>query len=205
MAPRSAGTYIEIQRGKYKNLAKRSRYYQGSIDLDCIQKGSDYLDLCKSFIIFICTFDLFEKGRHLYTFENRCIEDPTIKLNDETKKIFLNTKGFLDDVDDEMKEFLTYIENSTDNFVAHSKSELVHDLHYRVTQIKKDKRLEVEYMTLYERYKEEFENGKAEGIEQGAKQEKLEIAKNLIQNGLDDELISKSTGLPLSEVLELRK
>ena len=28
-----------------------------------------------SFIIFICTFDLFGKGRHKYTFENRCCEE----------------------------------------------------------------------------------------------------------------------------------
>ena len=36
------------------------------------------------------------------------------------------------------------------------------------------------------------------------KKEKIEIAKNLIQNGLDDKLISKSTGLSLEEVKELR-
>ena len=71
---------VEMQKGKRNNLAKRSRYYQGSIDLDLISKGEDYNKLNKSFVIFICTFDPFNKGRHIYTFENRCNEDHSILL-----------------------------------------------------------------------------------------------------------------------------
>lgn len=190
---------IEMQRGKHKNLAKRSRYYQGSVDLDFIQKGSDYLELCKSFIIFICTFDPFDKGRHIYSFENCCMEDQSLKLNDETTKIFLNTRGVMDDVDEEMKELLSYVENSTDRYVAKTKSELVHQLHDRVNRIKQDKRLEVEYMTLYEIFKEEFEEGKREG----KKQRDMEIAQNLL-DVLDDETIALKTGLDIEEVRRLR-
>ncbi|MEG0502110.1 MAG: Rpn family recombination-promoting nuclease/putative transposase [Cellulosilyticaceae bacterium] len=113
---------IEMQKGKRKNLAKRSRYYQGSIDLDLITKGEDYKELQKSFVIFICTFDPFDKGRHLYTFENRCKEDYSLILGDETTKLFLNTQGILDDVDTEMIEFLTYIEESTDAIANAAKS-----------------------------------------------------------------------------------
>ena len=190
---------VEMQRGKHKNLAKRSRYYQGSVDLDFIQKGSDYLELCKSFVIFICTFDPFGKGRHIYSFENYCIEDQSLKLNDETTKIFLNTRGVMDDVDEEMKELLSYVENSTDTYVAQTKSELVHQLHDRVNRIKQDKRLEVEYMTLYEIFKEEFEDGKIEG----KREEKVEIAKNLL-DVLDDETIALKTGLTIEEVRRIR-
>lgn len=99
---------IEMQKGKSPNLTKRSRYYQGAIDLDLISKGEDYEKLQTN----ICTFDPFKKNRHLYTFINRCEEDDTLRLGDEATKIFLNTH--LDDVDDEMIEFLSYIENSTD-------------------------------------------------------------------------------------------
>ena len=56
---------VEMQKSDDKNLPKRSRYYQGMIDLDLIQKGKDYNELKKSFVIFICTFDPFKKGRHL--------------------------------------------------------------------------------------------------------------------------------------------
>lgn len=46
--------------------------------------------------------------------------------------------------------------------------------------------------------------GREEGLKEGAEKEKLEIANNLILNGLDDELISKSTGLSLEEIKNLR-
>ena len=71
---------VEMQRGKKKELPKRSRYYQGSIDLDLISSGGYYTELKKTYIIFICTFDPFSDKRHLYTFENRCQENPSWRL-----------------------------------------------------------------------------------------------------------------------------
>ena len=52
----------EMQTSFFKNIPKRSRYYQGFIDMDLIEKGADYSKLKKSFVIFICTFDLFGKN-----------------------------------------------------------------------------------------------------------------------------------------------
>ena len=48
------------------------------------------------------------------------------------------------------------------------------------------------------------EKGMVKGIEQGAKIEKIEIAKKLL-DVLDDEIISLKTGLSLEEVKEIRK
>lgn len=185
-----------MQKGKKNNLSKRSRYYQGNIDLDMITKGSDYNELRKSFVIFICTFDPFKKGRHIYTFENRCNEDYNLALGDETGKIFLNTQGSMRDVDDEMLEFLTYIENSTDAVANSAKSKLVKEINEKVSYLKKDKSMEVGYMTLLERDREKYEEGREEG--------KLEVAKALLDL-LDDETIATRIGIPLEEVKKLRK
>ena len=90
-----AGTVynVEIQTTDEKNLPKRLRYYQGMIDLNILNRGEDYASLRRSFVIFICTYDSFGKGRWVYTFENRCREDQDIALGDEATKIVLNTKG----------------------------------------------------------------------------------------------------------------
>ena len=61
-------------------------------------------------VIFVCTFDLFGKGRHVYTFENRCIQELGLGLGDDTVKIILNTKGTEDDVSPEMKRLLDFID-----------------------------------------------------------------------------------------------
>ena len=60
---------LEMQTTTYKELPKRLRYYQGIIDLNMIEKGESYDILKESYVIFICTFDFFEKGRSVYEFE----------------------------------------------------------------------------------------------------------------------------------------
>lgn len=69
-----------MQPTKRGHLPKRSRYYQGMIDLELIEKGELYDKLKRSYVIFICRFDLFGKNRCIYTFENRCVEDMDVAL-----------------------------------------------------------------------------------------------------------------------------
>ncbi|WP_205694221.1 Rpn family recombination-promoting nuclease/putative transposase [Clostridium manihotivorum] len=168
---------VEMQRGKHRSLPKRLRYYQGSIDLDLINKGEDYTKLTKSYIIFICTFDYFNAGRHKYTFENICLEDSSIILADETQKIILSTKGIMNDLSEELLEFLEYVENSTEDTVKHSKGSLVRRLHKKVQEVKNDISVEVHllkkceaqlrsYMTLLERDREKIEEGRKEAIKE---------------------------------------
>ena len=150
---------VEMQRAKNKDLAKRTRYYQGNIYLDLISSGKPYNDLRKTYIIFICTFDFFNDGRHIYTFENIFRENQKISLGDETTKIFLNTAGTRDDISSDMRDFLTYIENTSEEFAFKSQNRLLTDIQKKVDAIKSSKETEVEYMTLLERDRENRELG----------------------------------------------
>lgn len=102
---------IEMQIADSDNISKRMRYYQGLIDSDKLKHGQHYSSLSESYIIFICPFDKFKRGRHIYTFRERCDEDSTLTLNDGAVKIFLSTKGYIDDVSYDLKNFLNYIDN----------------------------------------------------------------------------------------------
>lgn len=188
---------IEMQRGKHKNIPKRLRYYQGNIDLDLIEKGDNYLKLAKSYIIFICTFDLFKKGRHKYTFETICVEDNSVKLIDDTHKIILNTKGLLEDLDKELLEFLEYVENSNEETAKKATGSLVKNIHEKVIDVKNNKRVEVEFMTLLERDREK--------IEEGREEEKLDIARNLLGLGVDIDKIVIATGLDKNIIEKLKE
>ncbi len=192
---------VEMQRGKKKELPKRARYYQGNIDLDLISKGEPYTTLRKTYVIFICTFDPFQDGRHIYTFENICLENPSLRLGDETIKLFLNTKGTLDDVNSDMQEFLTYIENTTDAFAAEAKNPLIKDIQRKVIQVKQSKEMEVEYMTLFQRDRENREEGREEGLAEGLRQgreegieESLQILK-LHLKGMSEPMIASALNL----------
>jgi len=117
---------IEIQVLKNANLPQRSRYYQSMIDLQLLDKGELYTKLNQSYVIFICPFDLYGKGRHIYTFENLCLEDKSVRLGDKTTKIFLNAKGEMDDVSGDLKAFLEYVAGrKTDNKYVNKLEEAV--------------------------------------------------------------------------------
>ena len=158
---------IEMQVSDTKELPERSRYYQGMIDLQLIDKGQFYKELNKSFIIFICPFDVFGKGRHIYTFENICKEDNSISLGDGTAKIFLNANGTQDDVSRELKAFLDYVagRKPEDSFVE--------KLEEAVKEAKKNREWRHEYMTLLMRDRENVEKGIEKGEEKLAKLIKL--------------------------------
>ena len=49
-------------------------------------------------------------------------------------------------------------------------------------------------------YDDGYENGITKGKEEGAKAEKIEIAKNLLKDGIPIEVVSKNTGLSIEEL-----
>lgn len=180
----------EMQTGKRKELPKRSRYYHDCLDLDLISTGEPYEKLAKTIVIFICTFDPFKQGRHIYTFEKVCNEDQSLRLGDETVTIFLNTKGTVADVGAEMKEFLAYVENTTDTFVDKAESGWIRQIHQRVKSIRQSKEMEVEYMTLLQRDRENIAQGLEQGIEKGLELGENKLAKLMkilfVENRLED-------------------
>ena len=79
---------LEMQNEKRKDLPRRSRYYQGQIDLAYLEKGSGYDELKDSFIIFICRFDPFGHGFSRYTVKSVIEGHPDIPYNDGACKVF---------------------------------------------------------------------------------------------------------------------
>lgn len=154
---------IEMQVSDTKELPKRSRYYQSMIDLQLIDKGQHYKKLNRSYIIFICPFDAYGKGRHIYTFENICKEDNSISMGDEAVKIFLNANGTMGDVGDELKAFLDYVAGKR------LEDSYVEKLEEAVREAKKNREWRHEYMTLLMRDQENQEIGEKRGEEMLAK------------------------------------
>ena len=165
---------VEIQTRNTRELSKRSRYYQALIDLQLLRKGVHYKALNRSFFIFICTFDVFKTGRHIYTFENICKEDSAILLGDETTKIFLNAQGTMNDVGPELKAFLDFVagEKSEDPFVQQLDEEIRH--------IKTNEEWRREYMTIQELNQEMRDEGIEIGRAEGHAEGRTEMIRNVL-------------------------
>ena len=173
---------IEMQPTKRGHLPKRSRYYQGMIDLELIEKGELYDKLKRSYVIFICRFDLFGKNRCIYTFENRCIEDMDVALGDETVKVFLNSKGDMEQIDQNLKAFLMYVNNHD----VENENDFVDMIKREVAQIKANKEWRREYMTLFMRLQENLEEGRKEGRKEGLREGRKEGRKEGLREGRNE-------------------
>ncbi|NLD93096.1 MAG: Rpn family recombination-promoting nuclease/putative transposase [Fibrobacter sp.] len=154
---------VEAQNSNHHNLPKRSRYYQAEMDVSSLKPGDDFEDLKPSYMIFICSFDPFERGRYRYTFEQQC-QECDMSLGDETKRIFLSTKGKNDsEVPQELIHFLGYMENSTDEYVEATTDESISVLHEKVKALKQERTMEARYMTFEELLKDRETDGRIAG------------------------------------------
>ncbi|HBB14707.1 MAG TPA: hypothetical protein DCZ76_10610, partial [Treponema sp.] len=69
---------LELQNVDTKDLAKRSRYYQGLMDIDTLKHSQPYSNLPESYVIFLCMEDIFGCGLPVYSFQNICSEDTKV-------------------------------------------------------------------------------------------------------------------------------
>ncbi len=194
---------IEAQNRKLKDLYRRPRAYHIAAGYDALNKKSlkksgAYEDLPNTYVIFICTFDLFNKGRHIYTFKNFCAEDKDIELNDGAYTVFLNTKGKLDDVSPELKNFLNFVDK---NKVADGDS-FIKTLDEKIKDAKHNVAWRDEYMLLLTREDEKF----AEGVHEGENRANEATAIRMLKAGkFAMEEIADYSALSLATVQNLAK
>ena len=210
-------------------LIRRTRYYQGMIDMDLISKGHNYTELNSTYIIFICTFDLFELGRPMYTFRNLCLEDTNLELNDGTTKLFLNSTAVIpyespdaflySELDDDIFYFLQYINGHA------PQGTFVNEINEEVAKVKESKEMEKSYMTyameierreriarnigIEEGIKEGMQKGIQKGIQrgmqEGMKKGLTQTALAMLEENIPLDVISKCTSLTIQEIEILAK
>ena len=194
---------LEMQSTESKDLPERARYYQGSIDVDCLKSGEKYKELKDSYVIFICIQDIFKKGLACYSFENLCREDNSIPLNDRAFKYFFIAKNCDKILNERQKAFLQVVlgQKASDNFTRR-----IEEL---TEEAKHNSQWRQQYMEWERQRTYDFENGKEAGIEIGkeaGKEEKaIEAARNALEMNLSPEQAAKISDLPLEKVLELQK
>lgn len=186
---------IEMQTSNKEDdwLPKRARYYGSMLDLSSLAKGKDYVDLKNSYVIFVCTFDPFGLGQKIYSFRNTC-KEANIELKDGAQKIFLNTKGSVGEVNNDIDNFLKYVEENKIN------GDFVENIASVVEKVKGHKELGVKYMSMLAEYYDIRRLGRKEGEEEGRKEGRKEgRIENIINNV---RLLMKKTGWTLKETLD---
>ena len=177
---------VEMQNDKERNLPKRTRYYQMELDAAALKPGEDYNALKPSYIIFICTYDPFGKGRYKYVFTQYC-KDADIELRDGTQRIFFYTDGTdRENISPALLHLFEYLKQSTEEIANMQSDERIHKIHERVKYLKRNRKLEAGYMTM-----EEYIHSEAERRSRDmAKDMAQDIAKDMARDMMDSKMAS---------------
>lgn len=100
---------VELQCYAHSGLGRRMRYYQAAMDSTVLKPGEDYRQLPQSFIIFLCTFDQFEQGLPVYTFEMICDESAHVSLNHGFTWVVVNATAWNELPEGALRNLLQYI------------------------------------------------------------------------------------------------
>ena len=179
------------------------------IDTDNLLKGENYNELNEVFIIFICTFDPFDRGRPHYTLKTRCLQERDLDIADGVTKEIFNATAYAKEQDVEISAFLKYIDSksATDDFtdkinriVETAKINEKFRSTYLAMNIRES---DIRLMAFNEGRNAGIADGIAQGISQGAEQKAIETAKQGLLMNLSFKQISELTGLSLDTVKNL--
>ena len=199
---------IELQRTSITDLAERTRMYSSSMDVAMLDKGEGFGRMRTSYVIFLCTFDPFERDEKLYRFATMCENVQGLPLGDRRYIMFLNSKGSKGESNLDMDELFRYLNGGVEAIGMETKSELVTVLDKYVQRYNRNDDWRKEYMKLEFLLKDKYDEGEAKGVSIGeAKGISIgeanavnRMAKNLKEQGVPIEVIAKAANLSIEEV-----
>ena len=157
---------VEMQMRDEKNIPRRMRYYEGSIDQTMLEKGRNYNSLGDVVILFITPFDPFDaRGYYKYTFRNTCREDKNLVLDDGVTKVVLNAAGNKGDIAPELREFLQLVAGDIDT-VRYAEDSFADRVQRQVHIARRNAKWRKEYMEWEMTLRNEREKGREEGREE---------------------------------------
>lgn len=147
-----------------EKLPKRVRFYHALIDERSLKAGQHFEKLKNVIVIFISSYDPFQRDRIWYTMKTTCLEEPEMPYDDGAWTIFLYTRGTRGKVSKQVRELLNYFEKTTQENAANESLKEIQEI---VDRVKLDGEVSIEYMKWFEREQRSFEAGRQEGREEG--------------------------------------
>ena len=181
---------LEIQRSDEGASVQRARFYCGALDMHFLDRGKKYEALPDAYVIFITESDVFKEGRPIYNVE-RSINESGKAFGDGSHIVYVNAAC----QDDTPLGRLMQDFNCNDPAKMHYK-----ELADRVNYFKTSKEGGIYMTDIIEMYAKNYAEKVAEKV---AHQSNVEIAKNLLAEGMSEDFIVRTTKLSEEEVRAL--
>ena len=167
--------------------------------------------LKKSYVIFVCMFDVFGQGMKSYRFRTMCENVQGLPLDDGRYIIVVNTKGRDGGSGHGMDAFFKYLNGGVSSIGTgkDSDDELVKKLDRYVLDINGDEDWRQGYMKYELNLMEKYKDGKAEGINEGVSigeaNERNRMVKEMNANGIPIPVIARCASISEGQVEEILK
>ena len=224
---------IEIKLKNEYNMIKRSLFYWSKLYSEQLNEGEDYSVLKRTICINILNFKYlktrkFHSGyrlKEIYSNEEltdvaeiHFIEIPKLEEGTDEKDMLVAWIEFLKNPESEkvrsLEMSIDEIREAKDELIRMSNDDTQRELYEMRAKTLKDKISALNEAErkgikkgrqegIKEGLQKGIQEGLQKGIQEGEKSKAIEIAKSLINIGLDKETISKSTGLDLNEIEKL--
>ena len=195
---------VEMQVLRKPAIEKRARYYHGQIDMEILLSGLSYKELPDTYVIFICDFDPYGKGKYRYTRKAICEEEPELLMEDGAHTIFLSTKGTnKDEVPSELVRFLEFVGTPLQDSDKDFNDDFIRKLQESIREVKASREMGARYMTFEEYLKEEREEAKEEGRQEGERNKLMNQVKKKLAKGKSVEEIADALEETVETVQEI--
>ena len=210
---------IEMQLIDKNNIIERMLYYWSKMYTRQIKAGDDYNKLEKTIVILIADFNIKGLEEVEYHSTWKIIETNSVK------KLILTDKFELDIIElskikgrenekDQLLDWLIFLENPESERVTRKmeENENLKEAIEKLDRISKDEKMQ-RIIELREKairdehaiYAKGVDDGIEEGKAKGAREKQIEIAKSMLKENMDIEMIIKITGLTKQEIEKLQE
>ena len=210
---------IEMQLIDKNNIIERMLYYWSKMYTRQIKAGDDYNKLEKTIVILIADFNIKGLEEVEYHSTWKIIE------TNSAKKLILTDKFELDIIElskikgrenekDQLLDWLIFLENPESERVIRKmeENENLKEAVEKLDRISKDEKMQ-RIIELREKairdehaiYAKGVDDGIEEGKAKGAREKQIEIAKSMLKENMDIEMIIKITGLTKQEIEKLQE
>ena len=206
---------IEMQLIDKNNIIERMLYYWSKMYTRQIKAGDDYKKLEKTIVILIADFNIKGLEEVEYHSTWKIIETNSVK------KLILTDKFELDIIElskikgrenekDQLLDWLIFLENPESERVARKmeENENLKEAVEKLDRISEDEKMQRIIELREKAIRDEhaiYDKGLDDGIEKGAKEEKIKIVKSMLKENMDIEIIIKITGLTKEEIEKLKE
>ena len=150
--------------------------------------------MAESYVIFVCSFDYYQKGLAVYERESHIKGLPYVPFDDGSHALILNSNYTEGNANHAILEFLTYIRDN--DFTELFASPLMKEIQKAVEAVRNDKEKEVAYMTYAQKMEDvRWESRKealVEGEELGKEKLGLLMSKLFAASRFDDAIAAST-------------